>query len=164
MMDFMNSVTFSGMRSMLVVSLIVLFISSVTSCKKEKGGQGSMSSSYNDDRSHNVGTACMDCHNSGGTNKYWWIVAGTVFKPDSTSLASNSTLFLFTGINGTGDRVLTLPVDAKGNFYTTGNVSFGSGLYPEVKSPSGEVRFMQTATTNGNCNGCHTAGHRIIVN
>jgi hypothetical protein len=134
------------------------------SCKKEKAGTGSKSSAYDETSSHDVGTACMRCHNTGGSNQYWWIVAGTVFKPDSASLNSNSTLYLFTGQNGAGSLILSLPVDAKGNFYTTSAVSFGSGLFPEIKSPSGEVRFMQSSITSGDCNYCHTVSKRIIAN
>lgn len=134
------------------------------SCKKDKSGKGSKTSEYNDTSSHNVGSACMNCHGSGSGNEYWWTVAGTVFKPDSVSLGSNSTIYLFSGSNGTGNLLLTLPADAKGNFYTTNSISFGTGVYPEVKSPSGEVRYMQSAVTNGNCNFCHTSSNRIIVN
>jgi hypothetical protein len=154
------------MRIGKIILLAILLISCgfLFSCKKEKAGSGSKSSSYNNTDSHNVGTSCLDCHNSGGSNEYWWAVAGTVFKPDSVSLNSNATLYLFTGANGTGNLILTLPVDAKGNFYTTGAVNFGSGLFPEIKSSSGAVRFMQASTTNGNCNSCHSEGHRIIVN
>lgn len=148
----------------LLAFCIVLVIISFYSCKKNKAGTGSETSTYSNTSSHNVGTACMNCHNSGGSNQFWWTVAGTVFKPDSTSLNSNSTVYLFTGTNGTGNLILTLPVDAKGNFYTTSSVSFGSGFYPEVKSSSGEIRYMQSSTTNGNCNSCHDSSHRIIVN
>jgi hypothetical protein len=144
---------------LLIFSSVVFF-----SCKKDKAGGGSKSSSYNDNSSHNVGTACMNCHNSGGSNQYWWAVAGTVFKPDSTSLNPNSTIYLFSGPNGTGNLKLTLPVDGKGNFYTSSSVSFGSGLYPEVKSSSGEIRYMQSSITNGNCNSCHNSSRRIMVN
>jgi len=144
---------------LLIFSSVVFF-----SCKKDKAGGGIKTSSYNDNSSHDVGTACMNCHNSGGSNQYWWTVAGTVFKPDSTSLNPNSTVYLFSGPNGTGNLILTLPVDAKGNFYTSSSVSLGSGLYPEVKSSSGEIRYMQSSTTNGNCNSCHNSSKRIIVN
>ena len=144
---------------LLIFSSLVFF-----SCKKDKAGRGIKTSSYNDNSSHDVGTACMNCHNSGGSNQYWWTVAGTVFKPDSTSLNPNSTVYLFSGPNGTGNLILTLPVDEKGNFYTSSSVSFGSGLYPEVKSSSGEIRYMQSSTTNGNCNSCHNSSKRIIVN
>jgi len=154
------------MRIKVVVIFVILIFSSVnfTSCKKEKNGEGSKSSAYNDTSSHNVGTACMDCHNSGGSNEFWWTVAGTVYKPDGVNLNPNSTVYLFTGVNGTGNPVLTLQVDAKGNFYTTSDVNFGSGLYPEVKSSSGEIRFMQQPIANGSCNSCHNASKRITVN
>jgi len=151
-------------RIVLVSAIFILSSLLFTACKKEKNGGGSKSSSYNDTSSHNVGTACMNCHNSGGSNEYWWTVAGTVYKPDGATLNTNSTIYLFSGINGTGNPVLTLPVDAKGNFYTSSAVSFGSGLYPEVKSSSGEVRFMEESVTNGNCNSCHSSTKRITVN
>ena len=143
---------------------LVIFLSVLFSCAKEKAGSGSKSSAYNDTSSHNIGTACMSCHNSGGSNQYWWTVAGTVFKPDSVSLNPDCTVYLFTGANGAGSPVLTLPVDGKGNFYTTSSVGFGTGLYPAVKSSSGETRYMQSSTTNGNCNSCHISSKRIIVN
>jgi len=145
-------------------ALLMIAFVNFFSCSKEKSGSGSKTSAYNSTDSHNVGANCMSCHNSGGSNQYWWNIAGTVFKPDSTSLSSNSTIYLFTGVNGSGNLILTLPVDAKGNFYTTNSVNFSAGLYPAVKSASGETRYMQSSTTNGNCNSCHTSGHRIIVN
>ncbi len=144
---------------LLIFSSIVIF-----SCKKNKAGTGSGTSAYNDNSSHDVGSDCMSCHNPGGSNQFWWTVAGTVFKPDSTSLGINSTIYLFSGSNGSGNLILALPCDGKGNFYTSSQVSFGSGLYPEVKSPSGEIRFMQSSTIKGNCNSCHNASNRIIVN
>jgi hypothetical protein len=134
------------------------------SCKKEEAGTGSKTSVNNGTESHNVGESCMSCHNTDGSNEYWWIVAGTVYKPDNTSLNPNSTVYLYKEANGGGTVVLTLPADAKGNFYTTGSVSFGTGLFPAVKSSSGQIRFMGSSITQGNCNGCHTSSNRIIVN
>jgi hypothetical protein len=150
----------------IVLSVIFIFTSAdFISCKKkDKEGGGSKSSSYNDTSSHNVGSACLDCHNTGGANEFWFTIAGTVYKPDGTSLNPNSTVYLFSAANGTGNLILTLPVDGKGNFYTTSSLSFGSGLYPEVKSPSGATEFMQTPVTSGNCNSCHTSTQRITVN
>ena len=148
----------------LLACLFVFLTISFLSCKKEKAGSGSKTSAYNDNSSHNVGSACMSCHNSGGSNKYWWTVAGTVFKPDSISLNPNSTVYLFSGINGSGDLILTLPVDGISNFYTSASVNLGTGLFPEVKSSSGEIRYMQSPITNGNCNSCHNSSQRIIVN
>ena len=146
--------------SVLLVFLTFCFLS----CKKEKAGSGSKTSAYNDNSSHNVGSVCMSCHNSGGSNKYWWTVAGTVFKPDSVSLNPNSTVYFFSDIIGAGNLILTLPIDGKSNFYTSASVNFGTGLFPEVKSSSGEIRYMQSSITNGNCNSCHNSSKRIIVN
>jgi hypothetical protein len=106
----------------------------------------------------------MSCHSSGSSNQYWWVVAGTVYKPDSTDLSPNSTIYLFTAVNGGGSLVLTLPADEKANFYTTSSVNFGTGLYPEVKGLTGEVKYMQESTTVGNCNSCHNVSNRIMVN
>jgi hypothetical protein len=161
----MNSTFIIIKRGKLFLVFLLIFSSvEFFSCKKNKAGTGSKSSSYNDNSSHNIGSACMSCHNSGGENEYYWTVAGTIFKPDSTSLNPNSTVYLFNGPNGTGNLIITLPVDGKSNFYTSSSISFGTGLYPEVKSSSGEVRYMQSSTTNGNCNACHTSSNRIIVN
>lgn len=148
----------------LIPLLLILLLSVTISCKKNKAGQGTKTSAYNDQSSHNVGTACMSCHGNGGDNPFWWTVAGTVYKPDTTQLAVNSTIYLYTKINGSGTVVVLLPVDAKGNFYTTSYFDFGDGLYPQVKSPSGEVRYMQSSTKDGNCNNCHNHTRRIIVN
>ncbi len=134
------------------------------SCNKEKAGGGIGTSMYNGTSSHNVGTACLSCHNTGGSNAYWWYIAGTVYEPDETDLNPNSTVYLFPSPNGSGTPAVVLPVDAKGNFYTSTLINYGSGLYPAVKSSSGETRYMQSTTTNGDCNSCHITSKRIIVN
>ena len=87
-----------------------------------------------------------------------------MYKPNESDLSVNSTLYLFTSGDGGGTLVALLPVDAKGNFYTSNSVNFTNGLYPGVKSPSGEIRYMQSSTTIGDCNSCHIATKRIIVN
>ncbi|MGA3013769.1 MAG: hypothetical protein ABSD71_07010 [Bacteroidales bacterium] len=143
----------------LVIAFIVL-----SSCSKEKAGQGIMTSAYGDTSSHDVGTACLSCHNSGGSNSYWWSFAGTVYEPNESDLNPNGTIYLFTSVNGTGTLIAVLPIDAKGNFYTSNLVSFSSGLYPGVKSASGETRYMQSSTKSGDCNSCHISLKRIIVN
>ena len=143
--------------------IFILFIV-LASCSKEKGGSGSKSSAYGNTDSHNSGEACMSCHNNGGSNELWYTVAGTVYKPGESDLNPNSTVYLFTGPAPSGTLVLTLPVDAKGNFYTTGSVNFGTGLTAAVKSTSGELRYMSASITSGNCNGCHVSGKRIFVN
>jgi hypothetical protein len=144
--------------------LILSFVFAFFSCSTKKAGQGIETSSYNSTDSHNVGTDCLSCHNSGGSNPYWFYLAGTVYKPDESSLNPNSTIYLFTSGNGGGTLAAMLPVDGKGNFYTTTMFNFNSALYPGVKSSSGETRYMQSSTKNGDCNSCHVALKRIIVN
>ncbi len=148
----------------LLIITVLLCIFTFDSCKKDKAGSGSKSSVYGGTESHNVGEACMRCHNSGGSNQYWWIVAGTVYKPDSTSLNPNSSVYLFSASNGGGTIAAALQVDGKANFYSTNSISFGSGLYPAVKSLSGQLIYMNSSITQGNCNGCHTSSSRIRVN
>jgi hypothetical protein len=144
---------------LLILSAVVFF-----SCSKKKAGQGIETSMYDGTNSHDVGTACLSCHNSGGSNAYWWYVAGTVYKPDESSLNPNSTVYLFSSGNGGGSLIALLPVDGKGNFFTSTLFDYGSGFYPSVKSSSGETRYMQSSTKNGDCNSCHIASKRIIVN
>lgn len=169
-----NKIFFSELFNLIRINMkrkfIILFLSAIfcliylDSCKKEKAGQGSKTSVNGGTESHNVGEACMECHNSGGSNQYWWSVAGTVYKPDSTTLNPNGTVYLFSAPSGGGSVVLSLPVDAKANFYTTNAITFGVGLYPAVKSLSGQLRYMNSFTTQGNCNSCHNASNRIKVN
>lgn len=145
--------------------LLLIFFTFINfSCKKNKSGTGSETSSYGNTNSHDVGSDCMKCHNSGGSNQFWWNVAGTVFKPDSVTLNPGCTVYLFTGPGGSGTLIQVLPVDKKSNFYTTNSVSFGTGLFTEVKSSSGEIRSMQAAITSGDCNFCHTKANPILVN
>jgi hypothetical protein len=147
------------------ISFLFVFTSvCYISCNKEKAGGGIKTSAYNDTSSHDVGTACLSCHNTGGSNAYWWVAAGSVYKPDTSLLAVGSTVYLFTKGNGGSTPVAVLPVDAKGNFYTSTIFGYGSGLYPGVKSSSGNARYMQSSTTNGDCNSCHNKTRRITVN
>ncbi len=150
------------MKKTLGCFLVLLLL--LASCSKEKGGGGSKSSSYNNTDSHNTGTACMSCHSNGSDNGFWWTVAGTVYRPGETDLNPNGTVYLFKASDPTGTPVLTLPVDAKGNFYTTGAVDFSIGLIASVKSNSGVIEKMTSVITSGNCNSCHISGKRIFVN
>ena len=144
---------------------LLLFLSCfifLVSCKKD-AGEGTKTSSNGGTESHDVGEACMRCHDNGGSNEYWFTVAGTVYKPDSVSLNPNGTVYLYSDSTH-NNLVVSIPVDGKANFFTTSGISFGSGLYTAVKSLSGQILFMNGAILNGNCNGCHTSGNRIIVN
>jgi hypothetical protein len=144
-----------------ILSSCLLYFSS---CKKDQGGSESKTSVSGGTESHDVGEACMRCHNTGGSNKYWWVVAGTVYMSDSISLNPNGMVYFYTGSTGSGNLITSIPVDGKGNFYTTNSLAFGNGIYPAVKSLSGQIRFMSSAITQGDCNSCHKVSNRIIVN
>lgn len=58
----------------------------------------------------------MICHVSGGSDKGWFTVAGTVYDSEQTSVYPNATVKLYTGSNGTGELVATLEVDEKATF------------------------------------------------
>jgi hypothetical protein len=61
---------------------------------------------------------------------------------------------LYTGPNGTGTVVATLSVDNKGNFYTSEQINFGSGVYPSYSDGS-NTKYMGSTTSIGQCNSCH---------
>ena len=140
--------------SALSIAIAGALILSQTSCEKE-GSNASNTSKYNDNESHNMGQNCMNCHKSGGQGEGWFTAAGTMYKADLVTLQPNSTVYLYTGANGTGNLVATLEVDAKGNFYTTNAIDFSGGLYPAAKGPSGTMHYMSQVTRTGACNGCH---------
>lgn len=98
---------------------------------------------------------CLSCHAPGGSGNGIFMVGGTVFKNDLKTRYPNLTVRFYTQPNGGGELVKTLEVDAYGNFYTTGSLPFGKGLYPQVENGKGEIRSMKTWLTSGACNSCH---------
>ncbi len=105
--------------------------------------------------SHNAGQNCMNCHKKGGSGEYAFQVAGTVYDTSGTLIFPNVLVYLYTGPNGTGNLKYTIEGDAKGNFYTTENIDFGStGLYPAIKGKN-KTYYMSSPITGGACNGCH---------
>jgi len=123
------------------------------SCEKE--GNETVISQYLSSESHNFGNNCMECHQKGGEGEGWFTVAGSVSNADQTSPYPNATVELTTLSQNTGTVIKTIEVDTKGNFYTTENISFGSGLYVTVKGQNGEVQHMLAPITSGECNLCH---------
>jgi hypothetical protein len=142
------------MRKVVLMSLFAIFgLMVVQSC--EKGGKNERKvSSHGGDDSHNMGLNCMSCHVKKGQGEGWFVVAGTVYKPNLTQTLPNSTVRLYTGPNGTGTVARTIEVDANGNFYTTEDLDFGNGLYPSVQGPT-STKYMSTPITVGTCNNCH---------
>lgn len=140
-----KTLTSIGLLSAIVISSMVF------SCKH---GSETKISSHGDDESHNAGENCMSCHKIGGKGEGWFETAGTVYTDDYSSIYPNATVYLYTGPEGTGEQKYRIEVDALGNFYTTENIEFGSGLYPAVESANG-IEYMESTTVSGACNGCH---------
>lgn len=126
---------------------------------------GSLTSTHGSRSSMDTGRDCIACHTS-GSEEGEFIVAGTVYQSNGTSVYPNSTVYLYTGADGTGSLAATIEVDGRGNLYTSDRLSFGSGLYPVVRgSDTTQVAYMGSVITSGSCNaaGCHDAGSRVSV-
>lgn len=151
----------------LIFTFIVLMFSVLISCENEDDENGEnkdMSSSFNENESHNAGQNCMACHKSGGQGEGWFTAAGTVYNASGAAVSPNATVKIYTGPNGTGSLVKTIEVDGKGNFYTTSSIDFGTGLYVSVTGKSGSVSTMSSSITTGQCNSCHGSSDKITVN
>lgn len=136
----------------------VFLFSFVVSCEKEDDENGEnkdMSSSFNENESHNAGQNCMSCHKSGGQGEGWFTVTGKVYNASKTAVYPKATVKLYNGPNGTGTLVKTIEVDSKGNFYTTADLNFGNGLYITVTGTTGSVTKMGSSISTGQCNSCH---------
>lgn len=111
-------------------------------------------SSHDSMGSHNNGLDCISCHSKGGSGEYRFDVAGTVLNDSLAGVLPNTTIKLYTGIQGSGKLKYTLEGDAYGNFYTSHNIRFGNGLYPAVEGPT-TTKYMMEPITQGSCNSCH---------
>ena len=131
-----------------------LLIIAFQSCQKENGENESKISANGTSRSHHTGQDCMSCHSSGGSGDGWFSVAGTAYDVAKINTYPNTTVKLYTAINGTGTLKYTVQGDALGNFYTTENIDFGTGLYVSVQG-TGAPKHMTTPITIGKCNSCH---------
>jgi hypothetical protein len=140
----------------------ILFLTSCTS-ENDESEDETVISSYGDTESHRAGNNCMSCHTAGGSGEGRFTVAGTVYQADGTTPYPNTTVTLYTGADASGELVITVEVDGKGNFYTTESVDWGTGLYPSVSSDN-ETLNMPTPTGSGACNSCHSGTAVITVN
>ncbi len=111
-----------------------------------------MVSRFGDTESHNAGENCMTCHRTGGRGEGVFVVAGTVYREDGTTVNPGATVRLLSDPDGA--VLMTIEVDARGNFYTTESLPFGDGVLAEVVSGS-ETRTMMTPITQGACSACH---------
>jgi len=104
--------------------------------------------------SHKAGENCMNCHKSGGSGEGIFVVAGTVYNSNKTAVYPDATIRLYDGPNATGSLKGMIEVDAKGNFYTTESIDFGTGLYVAVEGNT-TTNHMIAKVTDGACNKCH---------
>ena len=105
-----------------------------------------LTNSHTDDRR---GTDCMNCHET-------YTVAGTVYDLSLENFYPDATVYLYDEPNGGGRLVETIEVDGNGNFYSTQNINFGTGLYPVIESADGiDLQHMPVSTITGACNSCH---------
>jgi len=135
-------------------------------CDDDSGdtGDGYLRSDHTSSESHRTGENCAECHAGGGSGGYVFTVSGSVYQLDLTTPYPQTTVDLMSGVNGSGERLLTLEVDRKGNFYTTEPIDLGAGVYAIVYSPTG-TQFKQQPVSVGACNSCHgVSSARIYVN
>jgi cytochrome c553 len=144
------------------LSLLVLFAVGATfsimeSCKHTNGdckGENKTSSA-NEDESHNMGQNCISCHYAGGKGEGCFTIGGTVYDSLQSTPKTGGTLKLYDGPNGSGNLVLTLEVDKKGNFYTGQTINFIGGLYPAITNKNGQTKYMSSSIPTGACGSCH---------
>lgn len=147
-----------------IVVIIILTTFSmlfIMACEKEGDGNETKISYNNLTESHQTGKECMSCHQPGGSGEGWFIVAGTVYDELKETPYPNAIIKIYTGPQGSGELVSTIEVDGKGNFYSTENINFDTGLYTLVESNT-STRHMASKITNGNCNSCHGNNHERI--
>jgi hypothetical protein len=137
-----------------IVTAFSILVFSQSCSKENENGSETKVSTYTSNKSHNMGQNCMSCHKQGGSGEGWFNVAGTVYDSLLTNTYPKATVNLYTGPNGTGTLKYTLQVDAKGNFYTTGNIDLTGGLYAAVQG-TGTTKYMSASLTSGQCNSCH---------
>jgi mono/diheme cytochrome c family protein len=99
-----------------------------------------------------------------------YTIAGTVYptvrEPNDCNGVNGPAAAIQVVVTDAAGRVLTLPVNAAGNFFTNAAVTFP--FHARVVR-GGAVRMMIAAQSSGNCNGCHTtdgangAPGRIVV-
>lgn len=141
---------------------LILILLVFSQCKHENENNENLVSKHNGTKSHNDGTNCMNCHKSGGNAEGFFTIAGSVYDSLAQHVYPNATIRLYSGANGTGTLIASVEVDAKGNFYTTEKVDFGSGLYPSVTGTTGNKNYMSSKTLSGACASCHGTTTAVI--
>jgi hypothetical protein len=140
-------------RILFFIPISMLFAVVLFSCEKEGACDEYNVSEINGDDSHNFGNNCIQCHQSGGEGEGCFNVAGSVKNNLLTAPATSGQVEFYTLPNGGGTLTYTVPIDSKGNFYSTEAMSV-SGLYPAIKNATGTM-YMSSTLSSGACNSCH---------
>ena len=114
----------------------------------------------NGEKSHFFGLNCNACHTEGRKGKGCFTIAGSVLDEDRSKIYKNPVIKLYTEPKGGGKLVATIKGDALGNFYTTEDIDFSSGLYPTLIGSPGAAEPIKHMTipvfsNTGQCNKCH---------
>ena len=149
----------------LIAFLLLTSMFVFQSCEKEDEGCDEENMSIaGDDESHNAGQNCMQCHYDGGEGEGCFVVAGTVYDSLQQTTKTSGSIEFYTEPNGQGQKVKTVAIDSKGNFFTTDLFNV-QGLYPVAVGTSGSKQYMGSALTSGQCNSCHgVSTNKIWVN
>jgi hypothetical protein len=135
--------------------------------------------------SHNMGESCQRCHQSKGPGRGQFTLAGTLYKGDGSPFP-NATLKLygkaqapdggpvrFEGPAILTEEIMAIPVDGRGNFYTTKKLPDfypAKPVFPKFFGPNGEELWkpdmsgpahMGGGVQTGGCNHCHGNGFRV---
>jgi hypothetical protein len=140
-------------RILFFIPISLLFAVVLFSCEKEGACDEYNVSEINGDDSHNFGNNCIQCHQSGGEGEGCFNVAGSVKNNLLTAPATSGQVEFYTLPNGGGTLTYTVPIDSKGNFYSTEAMSV-VGLYPAIKNATGTM-YMGSTLSTGACNSCH---------
>jgi hypothetical protein len=129
-------------------------------------------------RSHNMGENCLKCHQENGPGRGRFTLAGTLYETEVEPFPNGVLkLYAHAEVTPTGtvlsDEVFTLPIDGRGNFFTTAPLPGGyptNKLYPRFFGPNGEPLVgpdevnpaqMNGGITMGSCNYCHGTPMRV---
>lgn len=123
----------------------------VSGTKWTRGDRGSSSM--------HPGKACISCHLSSGVSPFEapTFLGGTVYSSahevDDCNAVSSAVSGATVVITGADGKVLNLPVNSVGNFYTASKVATP---YSAKVVKGGKERVMAAKQTSGDCNSCHT--------
>jgi hypothetical protein len=103
------------------------------------------------------GGSCIACHSTTGGEAPRYSFAGTVYpsahEPDDCNGVNGTSIAATVVITDAAGKVLSVPVNRAGNFYSSGSVTMP--FHAKVVS-GGKERAMSAAQTSGDCNSCHT--------